>query len=118
MRGEKLTIYGDGNQTRCFCYVDDLIDGMVKLMAYDGQDAHEPVNVGSSDERSMNDIVDGLGEILGEKLEVVSYPLPENDPVRRKPDVTRAQTRFGWQPRVSLIDGLRRTVDYFREVVD
>jgi len=115
LRGEKLTIYGDGTQTRCFCYVDDLIDGMIRLMAYAGPDAAEPVNIGSSDERSMTDIVECLGEVLGRKLIVESRPLPENDPIRRRPDCTRARTRLDWEPRISLPEGLRRTVDDFRQ---
>ncbi len=114
--GEKLTIYGDGSQTRCFCYVDDMIDGLVRLMKYESSDAHEPVNIGSCDERSMNDIVSCLGEVLGRKLAVERQPLPENDPLRRKPDTTRASQRLGWQPRTLLLDGLRKTVDYFRSV--
>lgn len=118
LRGEKLTIYGDGTQTRCFCYVDDLIEGLTALMTYDGPGAAQPVNIGSGDEQAMNDIVTCLGDILGRKLDVEHRPLPENDPVRRRPDTTRAKERLGWSPRVSLIDGLRRTVDYFRGVVE
>jgi len=116
LRGEKLTIYGDGTQTRCFCYVDDMIDAMVALMSYDRPDASEPVNVGSEDERSMNAIVDCLGEILGRKLPVDHLPLPNDDPTRRRPDCTRARDRLHWRPRVSLADGLRKTVEYFRQV--
>jgi UDP-glucuronate decarboxylase len=115
LRNETITIYGDGSQTRCFCYVDDLIEGMIALMKYTGGDAHEPVNVGSTEERSMNDLVNTLGEVLGRKLNVERKPLPENDPVRRRPDTTRARERLGWKPRTSLGDGLRRTVQYFRE---
>ena len=74
LRGQKLTVYGDGTQTRCFCYVDDMIEGIVALMHYEGEDAAGPVNIGSADERSMNDIVDCLGEILGVKLEVERRP--------------------------------------------
>ncbi|MFQ5413033.1 MAG: UDP-glucuronic acid decarboxylase family protein [Phycisphaerae bacterium] len=117
LRGEKLTVYGDGSQTRCFCYVDDMIDGIVRLMAYDGQDAAEPVNVGGADERSMNDIVTCLADVLGGHLEVEHRPLPENDPVRRRPDTTRATKRLGWRPSVMLHDGLRRTVEYFRDAL-
>ncbi len=117
LKGEKLTVYGDGNQTRCFCYVDDLIEGVVSLMQYEGEGAEEPVNVGSHDERSMNDIVDCLGQILGRKLDIERRPLPENDPVRRRPDTTRAKERLGWLPRVDLLDGLGRTVEYFRGVL-
>ncbi len=118
LKGEPLTIYGDGTQTRCFCYVDDLIQGMTALMQYEGEDAAEPVNIGSSDERSMNDIVECIGEIVGKKLDVKRLPLPPNDPVRRKPDTTRAKQRLGWQPHVTLKDGLIHTVDYFRSVID
>ena len=117
LRGEKLTIYGDGNQTRSFCYVNDLIEGMVSLMAYEGEAAHEPVNIGSGDERSMNDVVECLGEIIGHKLDVEHRPLPVDDPLRRQPDTSRAKERLGWQPRTSLLDGLRKTVAYFREAV-
>ncbi len=114
LRGEKLTVYGDGSQTRCFCYVDDMIDALVALMEYEGDDAHEPVNAGSADERSMNDIVSTLGEVLGRELTVEFRPRPGDDPERRKPDCTRAQQRLSWRPRVSLADGLRQTVEYFR----
>jgi len=117
LKGEELTIYGDGSQTRCFCYVDDLIRGMVSLMKYEGEGAAEPVNIGSSDERSMNDVVECLGEIVGKKLKVKHLPLPQNDPVRRRPDTTRAKERFGWEPTVSFRDGLTKTVDYFRTVI-
>ena len=117
LKGEKLTIYGDGNQTRCFCYVDDMVDGIVGLMKYEGDGAHEPVNVGHNEERSMNDLVECLSEILGRKLQTQHLPLPENDPVRRRPDNARAQQRLGWEPHVSLAEGMRRTVDYFRELI-
>ncbi len=117
LRGETLTIYGDGSQTRCFCYVDDMIDGFLSLMQYEGEDRFEPVNIGSCDERSMNEIVDCLGDVLGRKLDVTFKPLPENDPVRRRPDTTRAKERLGWSSKVSLADGLARTVDYFRKTL-
>ena len=113
--GEKLTVYGDGTQTRSFCYVDDLVDGLLRFMEYEGADAAEPVNLGSTEEHSMKDLVACLGEVLGHPLEVEHQPLPENDPVRRRPDITRARERLGWEPGVPLLEGLRRTVDYFRE---
>jgi UDP-glucuronate decarboxylase len=116
LRGEKLTVYGDGSQTRCFCYVDDMIDAMIGLMNYEGDDAHEPVNAGSTDERSMNEIVATLGEILGRKLVVECHPRPGDDPQRRKPDCSRAEQRLHWRPHTSLADGLRKTVDYFRGI--
>ena len=116
LKGDPITIYGDGNQTRSFCYVDDLISGLVKLMEYEGEGADEPVNIGSVDELSMNDIVGCIGEIVGKKLEITRHPLPQNDPVRRRPDTTRAKQRLAWAPQVSLTDGLRKTVDYFRSI--
>ena len=117
LKGETLTIYGDGSQTRCFCFVDDLIDGMVRLMQYTGPDAYEPVNVGNTEEKSMNELVDALGQVIGRKLQVVRQPLPGDDPVRRRPDTTRARERLGWQPRTSLQEGLSKTVDYFRSIL-
>jgi UDP-glucuronate decarboxylase len=116
LTGEALTVYGDGQQTRCFCYVDDMIEGLVAAMKYEGDDAHEPINLGSTDERSMNDLVACLAEILGARLEIKREPLPKDDPVRRKPDITRARERLGWVPAVPLVEGLRRTVDYFRSL--
>ncbi|UCE58679.1 MAG: SDR family oxidoreductase [Phycisphaerales bacterium] len=117
LKGERLTVYGDGTQTRCFCYVDDMIDGFMALMEYAGEDAAEPVNVGSDEERSMNDLVNCLGEIVGRRLETEYHPLPENDPIRRRPELTRAHERLGWKSRVPLEEGLRKTVDFFRELV-
>lgn len=114
LSGKPLTIYGDGRQTRSFCFVSDLIDGIVRLMEYEGEDCAEPVNVGSTDERTMLDVVDCLSEILGKKLDVQMKPLPGDDPLQRRPDTTRAKERLGWEPKVSLLDGLRETVDYFR----
>lgn len=117
LRGEPLTVYGDGRQTRCFCYVDDMIDGMMALMKYEGADRCEPVNIGADVEMSMNDIVESLGAIFGRKLSVAQKPLPADDPIRRRPDCTRARQRLGWTPTVSLEVGLRRTVEYFRNQV-
>ncbi len=118
LRGEPLTIYGDGRQTRSFCYVDDQIDGMMALMHYEGSDAHEPVNVGSDEEVSMLELTQLLGEMLSRPLRTVFHPLPTDDPVRRRADTTRARERLGWQPRVRLEDGLAHTVAYFREILD
>ncbi len=114
LRGEPLTIFGDGTQTRSFCYVDDLIDGLVRLMDYESDDAHEPVNLGNPSEITMHELVDALEEVTGARLEKVSRPLPHDDPTRRCPDITRATERLGWSPRIDLREGLRRTVDFFR----
>ena len=116
LRDEPITVYGDGKQTRCFCYVEDLVDAAVRLMAYEGDDAHEPVNAGNTQEITMLDLVETLGRMLGKPLEVVRKPLPIDDPVRRRPNITRAKTRLSWSPSVSLEDGLARTIEYFRGV--
>lgn len=114
LRGEPLTIHGDGTQTRSFCFVDDLIDAMVGLMEYGGEGRHGPINAGSTDERSMNDIVSEIEAILGRKLAVEYQPRPGDDPERRKPDTTLVRRMLGWQPRVALRDGLAKTVAWFR----
>lgn len=115
LRGEPLTVYGDGKQTRCFCYVDDMVDGLLALMQYDGADCGEPVNIGAGVEMSMGEVVTALGGILDRKLHVTQCPLPHDDPVRRRPDCSRALQRLGWQPKVTLEVGLRRTVEYFQK---
>lgn len=117
LRGEPLTVYGDGSQTRCFCYVSDMIDGLIALMTYEGPDAPEPVNLGADDERSMRDVVAALGGLLGREPAVRSLPLPTDDPQRRRPDCTRARQRLGWKPRINLAEGLAKTVEYFRSAV-
>jgi UDP-glucuronate decarboxylase len=116
LRGEPLTVYGDGTQTRCFCYVTDLIDGIMRAMRYEGEDAHEPINLGSTEEISMNRLVEALGEVTRSGVSVRHMPLPGDDPVRRRPDTTRAQRRLGWSPEIPLVDGLRQTVEYFRSL--
>lgn len=116
LRGEPLTVYGDGAQTRCFCYCDDLIDGMVRLMEYEGEGRHQPVNIGNTREQSMNDLVNALGQVLGRDLNVTYEPLPVNDPVRRQPDTTRATELLGWEARTTLEEGLAKTVGYFRSI--
>jgi UDP-glucuronate decarboxylase len=115
LRHQPLTIYGDGSQTRSFCYVSDLIDGFCRLMEVD---FHEPVNLGNDSEVSMRELVGTIERIVGRPLEVVEKPLPPDDPARRRPDLTRARQLLGYEPKVSLEDGLRRTVDYFRQVLD
>ncbi len=114
LKGEKLTVYGDGSQTRCFCYVSDLVEGMVRLMEYEGEGCHEPVNIGSTEERSMNELVESIGVATGKNVSVEHQPLPKNDPVRRKPDTTRAKERLNWSATISLEDGLKHTVEYFK----
>jgi UDP-glucuronate decarboxylase len=117
LRGEALTVYGDGAQTRSFLFVDDLIDGVLALMRYEAEGAHQPVNIGSPHECSMNELVATLGRVLGKPLKTVQRALPVDDPVRRRADTTRAAEWLGWSARVSLEDGLARTVAYFKEVL-
>ncbi len=114
LRGEELTIYGDGKQTRSFCYVDDLIEGMVRLMNVDkGETLHEPVNVGNDHEFTMRELADEVGLAVGVEPRIRFCQLPTDDPRQRRPDLTRAKQLLGWSPSVAFKDGIRRTVDYF-----
>ncbi|MBV8857722.1 MAG: SDR family oxidoreductase [Acidobacteria bacterium] len=120
LRGEELTIYGTGEQTRSFCYVDDLVEGMIRLMnveggAADGVDVHQPVNVGNPGEFTMRQLAEEVGRASGIEVKVAYRPLPQDDPRQRKPDITRAQKLLGWEPTIPLKDGLKRTVEYFAE---
>jgi dTDP-glucose 4,6-dehydratase len=111
LNGEDLTIYGDGSQTRSFCYVDDEIDGIYRLfMNGDSQ----PTNVGNPNEFTVRQLADMVVELTGTGAKVITQPLPQDDPKVRKPDITRARTMLGWEPRISLRDGLVRTIEYFR----
>jgi UDP-glucuronate decarboxylase len=116
LRGEDITVFGDGSQTRSFCYVDDLIEGMVRMMA-SAEDFVGPVNLGSTFEFSMNELAAKVIALIGSSSKVVRRPLPEDDPAQRRPDLTLARGKLGWQPTVSLDDGLSRTIDYFRETL-
>jgi dTDP-glucose 4,6-dehydratase len=111
IRGEPLTIHGDGGQTRSFCYVTDLIDGVVRLMR---SDVHEPVNLGNPEEIRVIDLARLILEITGSRSALVHRPRPEDDPTRRCPDISRACSLLGWEPRVALRDGLTQTLDWFR----
>ncbi len=120
LRGEELTIYGTGAQTRSFCYVDDLVDGMMRLMnveqgGAEGVDVHDPVNVGNPGEFTMRELAEEVGLALGVEVRLRSCPLPKDDPRQRRPDITRAQKLLGWEPTVPLKEGLKRTVAYFAE---
>jgi len=110
IRGEPLTIHGDGTQTRSFCYVTDLVDGVVRLMR---SDVHEPVNIGNPEEIRVIDLARLVLEITGSRSPFVHRPRPEDDPTRRCPDITRARSLLKWEPRVPLRDGLRSTLDWF-----
>jgi len=113
LRGEELTIYGEGTQTRSFCYVSDLVDGMIKLMNAEADDIHLPVNLGNPGEFSMKELADEVGKATGKPIRIKHLVLPEDDPRQRKPNIERARKLLGWEPKVPLADGLKRTVSYF-----
>jgi len=116
LRGQELTLYGTGEQTRSFCYVDDLVEGLVRLMAAEGR--HEPVNLGNPVEFTVRELADEVCRIVGQSVRVTYKPLPQDDPTQRQPDITRAREWLGWEPRIPLADGLERTVGYFRERIE
>jgi UDP-glucuronate decarboxylase len=112
LRGQELTLYGTGEQTRSFCYVDDLVDGLIRLMAAEGR--HEPVNLGNPVEFTIRELAEEVVRIVGGQTRVVHKPLPQDDPTQRQPDITRARQWLGWEPTVHLEEGLTRTVASFR----
>ena len=116
LRGEDITLYGDGSQTRAFCYVDDLIDGLIRLMD-SGADVTGPINLGNPEEIPVRALAEQVIALTGSSSRIVHRPLPEDDPLQRCPDITRARTVLGWQPRVGLRDGLERTIAYFRTLL-
>ncbi len=116
LKGEPITIYGDGTQTRSFCYVDDLIDGFLRLMD-SADDVTGPINIGNPGEFSMRELAEKVIAITGSKSEISYLPLPQDDPKQRRPDITRAQEILGWQPTIALDEGLKKTIDYFRQIV-
>ncbi|HQZ82369.1 MAG TPA: SDR family oxidoreductase [Pyrinomonadaceae bacterium] len=118
LRGEKLTIYGDGSQTRSFCYVSDLVEGIIRLMNTEAEDIHLPVNIGNPGEFTMNELAEKVGEIIGRKVAIDHLPLPQDDPKQRQPNIERAKKLLGWEPKVPLADGLKKTVAYFAQTVE
>jgi len=114
LRGEPMTVFGDGSQTRSFCYVDDLIEGIMRLLR---SDEKEPVNIGNPAEMTILQFATAVKNLTGSRSEVVFKPLPEDDPKVRQPDITKARTKLGWEPKVTLDQGLRKTVEYFRKKV-
>ncbi len=111
LRGEPLTVFGDGSQTRSFCYVSDLIDGIYRLSQ---SDFHEPVNIGNPDEFTILDFAKLVLKLTGSKSEIVYKPLPVDDPKQRRPDISRAKKLLGWKPKIQLEAGLRQTIEFFR----
>jgi dTDP-glucose 4,6-dehydratase len=114
LRDEDVTVFGDGSQTRSFCYVSDLVDGIIRLMR---SDINDPVNIGNPTEMTIEEIARVIIEMTGSKSRIVHRPLPEDDPKVRKPDITRARTLLGWEPKVDLRTGLTSTIEYFKTKV-
>jgi UDP-glucuronate decarboxylase len=112
LKGEPITIYGDGSQTRSFCYVDDLIEGMIRLMDT-GPDVTGPINIGNPNEFTIRELATKVIEMTGARSELVEQPLPADDPKQRRPDISVAKEVLGWEPKIQLDQGLERTVDYF-----
>lgn len=112
LRGEPITIFGDGSQTRSFCYVDDMVDGLIRLMEQD--EIPGPVNLGNPDERSIKETAELILALTGSSSKLIYKPLPQDDPVRRRPNISLAQSKLGWQPIVALEKGLPEVIDYFR----
>lgn len=112
LRGEDITVFGDGSQTRSFCYVDDLVEGIYRLLL---SDYHKPVNIGNPEEISLKDFAEEVAELVGGNSNIVYEPLPQDDPKQRKPDITKAKDILGWEPRVGRSEGLKRTLEYFKQ---
>jgi dTDP-glucose 4,6-dehydratase len=115
LRGEPITVFGDGSQTRSFCYVDDLVEGIVRLLA--SKEVH-PTNIGNPHEMTILDFAKAVRELCGSKSEIVFKPLPVDDPKIRQPDIGKARRVLGWEPKVELRTGLERTLAYFRARLD
>ncbi len=114
LRGEDLTVFGDGSQTRSFCYVDDLVEGIYRLLL---SDYSQPVNIGNPDEISIKDFAEEIIKLTGTDQKIIYKPLPKDDPMQRKPDITRAREILGWEPTVSRSEGLKITYEYFKKQV-
>ena len=115
LKGEPITVYGEGNQTRSFCYVDDLVDGMIRMM--DAEDFIGPVNLGNPEEFTIKELAEIVLRLSGSSSEIIYAPLPPDDPVRRKPDISLAQKKLSWKPRVPLQDGIKKTIDFFSKEI-
>jgi UDP-glucuronate decarboxylase len=116
IKGDDITIFGDGQQTRSFCYVDDLIDGMILLMD-SSSDFIGPVNIGNPIEYTMLELAETVLRLVGGKSKLAYMPLPLDDPKQRKPDIALAKSNLGWEPKVGLEDGLKETIAYFKELL-
>ena len=113
LKGDDITIYGDGSQTRSFCYVDDLVSGLIAMMATDAS-VTGPINLGNPTELSVGKLASSIIKLTGSDSKVTSRTIPQDDPKRRKPDISIAATLLSWEPTVALPDGLKNTIDYFK----
>ncbi|EMJ99938.1 3-beta hydroxysteroid dehydrogenase/isomerase family protein [Leptospira sp. B5-022] len=116
LAGKDITVYGDGSQTRSFCYVDDLVDGIIKMM--NTQDFNGPVNLGNDGEFTVKELAELVLKETGSSSKIIYKTLPQDDPARRKPDLTLARQKLGYEPKVPLLEGIRKTVDYFKNHLD
>jgi UDP-glucuronate decarboxylase len=117
LRGEDLTIYGSGEQTRSFCYVDDLVEGIMRLMNTEHETINSPVNIGNPGEFTMNELAQEVEKAVGTDITIKHFPLPQDDPKQRQPNIERAQKLLNWSPTVALAEGLDKTVAYFAQRV-
>lgn len=115
LRGDSLTVYGDGAQTRSFCYVDDLLEGFIRLMA--SENFTGPVNLGNPGEFTVRELAEKTLKMIGSNAEIINLPLPADDPTKRKPDISLAKKELGWEPSIVLDEGLKKTVEYFKSVI-
>lgn len=116
LKGEAITVYGDGSQTRSFCYVDDLIDGLIRMM--DSPEGFTgPVNMGNPEEFTIRQLAETVIRMTGSRSRIIYRPLPQDDPVQRRPDIALAREKLGWEPRTPLSEGLEKTIAYFRKVI-
>ncbi len=113
LNGEDITIYGEGNQTRSFCYVDDLVEGLMRLMRSGPEEGRDPVNLGNPGEFTILELAEQVIDLTGSTSKLVFHPLPADDPQQRKPDISRAKANLEWEPKISLKAGLEKTIDYF-----
>lgn len=116
LKGEDITVYGDGSQTRSFCYVDDLVEGFLRLM--NCEDFTGPVNIGNPGEFTILELAEAVIRLTGSTSKIINEPLPQDDPLQRKPDISLAREKLGWEPKVQLEEGLQRTIDYFKKVLE
>jgi UDP-glucuronate decarboxylase len=117
LKGDDITIYGDGKQTRSFQYVDDLVEGMIRMMATK-DDFIGPVNIGNPVEFSMLELAENVIELTGSNSKIIHLPLPKDDPMKRKPDISLAKEKLnGWEPKIHLKEGLIKTINYFKRII-